>query len=84
MLLVFTELVSLGESRFNVYVRKDLLLRARSTSKTATKFALSVVEFLLTAEECRKDLTMYGEGRGKMAVDANKRNALRSKMLCNQ
>lgn len=61
-------------------VKKEDLERVKSCSRDITKMALNMIEFLVTPEECRDNLTIYGEGKGKTGMDPDKRRALRSKL----
>ena len=65
----------LGDSQFGIKVARESLTNVKACSKDITKMALNIIEFLVTPEECKNNLTMYGEGKGKTALEANKRKA---------
>lgn len=74
-------MVYLGEARFGIRTPKERLDRAR-TAKNRNKYALNVLELLVSKEECA-NMTVYGEGHGKKAMPREKRRALRSKFFKN-
>ena len=38
--------------------------------------ALNLIELLVTPEECKNNLTVYGEGKGKTALDTQQKKGL--------
>lgn len=68
----------MGETKYGIKVKKEELVRLRVCSKNPVKFALNAIDMLVTPDECKNNLTIYGEGKGKQALDENKRKALRS------
>ena len=74
----YLDLVYLGEARFGITVQKDNLHSARVTSKEGVKYALNLIEFIVTRTECQDKLTVSGEGRGTKPMDFHKVEALKS------
>ena len=72
-----------GEARYNIIVQEQDIQRVRAQrvwacSKNPVKFALNALELLISPDECKNNMTVYGEGKGRTAMDENKRKALRS------
>ena len=73
-----SDLVYLGESLFGVKMTRKDLSSCMELSTKPEKLALNLLEFLLTAEEC-KNLTVYGYGKKNNSMDKNVRKAIKSK-----
>ena len=67
----FERLVYLGDAKFGVLVSRTGLSQSEKTSTTAVRLALSVLELLLTKEECQT-LSVYGRNKHKTAMDEKK------------
>jgi hypothetical protein len=75
-------LTFLGEARYQVRLRVSDLSVCESTSKTAEKLALNLIELIVTPEEIEEGCTIYGNKQFKLkALDEKRRKALRSKYI---
>ena len=77
-IIIYIDLVYLGEAKFGVQMRRDDLTRCMEQSSTPEKLGLNLLEFLVTVEDCL-DMTVYGHGKQKKEMAPNMRRAIRSK-----
>lgn len=77
LVFIFTGLVFLGDAKYGVEVNKARLHLSIVASTNMDKLALNLLELLVTKEECA-NLSIYGQGKGKVAMVESKRKALRS------
>ncbi|XP_060597881.1 uncharacterized protein LOC132751680 [Ruditapes philippinarum] len=71
------ELVYMGSPQYGIKVPSSRLSAIEKASSSAGKLALGLLELVINKEEC-STLSIYGQSKGKIAMDLNKRKALRS------
>ena len=74
-LVLFAELVYLGDARFGIKLWKNDLASCEENSISAKKFFLNLIEYLVSREDSNN---LTGYGKGKVAMEINLRRAIRS------
>ena len=79
ILMLLIELVYMGSPHFGKKIKASRLKAIESASCDCQQIGTRLLE-LVNKEEC-SNLTINGQTKGKVAMDSNKREALKSKFI---
>ncbi|XP_060571870.1 uncharacterized protein LOC132730040 [Ruditapes philippinarum] len=71
------ELVYMGSPQYGIRIPSAPLSAIEKACSSAGRLALGLLELIINKEEC-SSLSIYGQSKGKVPMDVNKRKALRS------